>query len=330
MHVAYIGNFEPEFSTENEYARAFEANGHTVLKIQEGDPNHYLDALAVARGRLDGDERWIGIPDFILWTRTAGLAVKWGHAAQWKLLAEARRHAVPVVGVHLDLWHNLERAEEIEYEPFFYVDLLLTADGGHDDLWGPYGVNHRWLPAGVSDRWCRPGTPNRTYQSDLAFIGNWQGGYHPEAEHRHQLVRWLDETYGDRVKFWPRPGKPAIRGGELNDLVWSTKIVVGDSCLIPNRDGSPMTRYQSDRITEIMGRGGCIAHPEIEGASPMPSLSWPLGDWDELRAVLDAALERGTPSDDMRLSHIDFIREHHTYERRVPQMLQIMVEEGLL
>ena len=35
--IAYVGNFEPEFSTENDVRKAFEALGYEVIKLQEGD-----------------------------------------------------------------------------------------------------------------------------------------------------------------------------------------------------------------------------------------------------------------------------------------------------
>ena len=35
MRVAYIGNFEPEYSTENDVRKAFEKLGHQVIKRQE-------------------------------------------------------------------------------------------------------------------------------------------------------------------------------------------------------------------------------------------------------------------------------------------------------
>ena len=38
MRVAYIGNFEPEWSTENDVRKAFEHLGHEVIRLQENNP----------------------------------------------------------------------------------------------------------------------------------------------------------------------------------------------------------------------------------------------------------------------------------------------------
>jgi hypothetical protein len=35
MKIGYIGNFEPEWSTENDVRKAFEHLGHEVVKLQE-------------------------------------------------------------------------------------------------------------------------------------------------------------------------------------------------------------------------------------------------------------------------------------------------------
>lgn len=331
--LAYCGNFDPPYSTENDYARAFENNGHTVDRYQEGDRADLDRLIATLQG---------GGPDFVIWTRTFGLAQQVGDEKQWKMLAEARRHSIPVVGVHLDRWWGLPRLiPELLVTPYATVDLLLSADGGHDDQWKNADITHEWLPPGVAEQWCHPGTFREEYASEIAFVGSWQGGYHKEWQHRYQLVAWLQRTYGDRVKFWPRPGEHAVRGHDLTDLYWSTRVVVGDSCLVPRPDGSPMTHYCSDRIPETVGRGGYLLHPAVGGIVPNGIFyndEWPLcdwwerGEWQELKTRIDDILERDFEWDSRedRINRINMIRETHTYERRVPQIIEIMKKRGLL
>lgn len=318
--LAYLGNFKPPYSTENDYRRAWQANGHEVTCIQEGDPIR----LALLTAEIDSF-------DFVIWTRTEDLAALNGEARQWKFLAEARRRGVPTIGVHLDRWWGLKRQYLIEQDPFFRVDLLLTADGGHQEQWKAAGVNHVWLPPAISEQWCQPGTPREEYAAEIAFVGGWQGGYHKEAKHRHELVNFLDKTYGSRVRFWPRRGEHAIRGPELTDLYWSTKVVVGDSCLAPGD-----THYCSDRIPETLGRGGILMHPFVEGIDDLFEryLPWQLNDWDELREGIDLLLtvwdkDSWSSSDGTvgtyRLEQIDWMRENHTYEKRVPQIIDKIV-----
>lgn len=331
LRVAYWGNFEPEYSTENDYARAWRNNGHDVSQIQEGEKAEVNSLVEGIRA-----ERY----DLVLWTRTRDLADRSGPDAQWRVLAEARRMKMPIIGLHLDRFWDLKqhaREDQIFTEPFFRVDLLFTADGGNQDRWASAGVCHRWLPPGVSERWCVPGMWRDQYASDIAFVGSWDGGYHREAQHRFDLVAWLDATYPGQVKFWPKRGEHAIRGLQLNDLYWSTKIVIGDSCLVPRADGSPITNYCSDRIPETMGRGGMLAHPTVIGINAdygdpfYPMLNWPLNDWRELRCVIDDVLEADPiTADAERHGAMGDMRVHNTYEHRVRQIVAILTDEGLL
>lgn len=334
MHVALVGNFDPPFSTENDLLHAMEANGWTVRAIQSGDHDPLVSLIEDLRYR-DG-----GAPDFIVWVRTASLWDKWGTEVQWKLLAEARRRNIPVIGYHLDRWWGLKRQDEIrmglQSQPFFHCDLLVTADGGHDDQWELEGVNHRWMPPGVSERWCVPGVFKEELATDIVFAGSWQGGYHREWGHRAELVAWLQKTYGDRVRFWPKQGEGAVRGLDLNDIYWSAKVVVGDSCLAPKVDGSPMTNYCSDRIPETLGRGGILLHPLVDGVhatrgGDFAYAWWELGDWSSLRSELDGLLAMdGNERLDARLQAIRHIRENHTYTVRMKQLELLLIEEGML
>jgi hypothetical protein len=327
--LAYLGNFKPPFATENDYRRAWQTNGHNVRLYQEGDP-------IILEGLIEELSDY----DLVLWTRTPDLAAKNGDK-QWKLLAEARRKGVPVIGLHLDRWWGLDRQYMIAEDPFFRVDLLLTADGGHQKWWEEAGINHEWVPPAVSEDWCQPGEFREEYASEIAFVGGWQGGYHKEAKHRHELVNFLDKTYGDRVRFWPRRGEHAIRGTELTDLYWSTKAVVGDSCLVPKQDGTPMSHYCSDRIPETLGRGGILMHPYVEGIDELfeKYLPWSLGDWDELREGIDIILEVWDKDswtcsdgkvDTYRREQIEWVKQNHTYEVRVPQILSLLTNRGIL
>lgn len=323
MRWAYLGNFQPPHSTENDVARALGNVGQAVALYQEGDPDEIEKLVA----NLDSYE-------VVLWTRTKGLADMVGDAAQWKLLAEARRLGTPVVGYHLDRWWGLDREHQIFTDPFFRVDLLCTADGGHDAEWKAAGVNHIWFAAAISEANVGLGTPRDEYRSDIAFVGSWQGGYHREWEHRSVLVRWLKATYGARVKFWPRPGEHAVRGDDLKDLYASVKVVVGDSCLVPAKDGLPITRYCSDRIPETLGRGGLLVHPQVEGIDNLYlyTWEWPVGEWrilaDRINSLLDGRVWRDPAVnydyEEYISQQVQFIRERHTYEVRMQGLIELI------
>lgn len=313
--VIYIGNFGPEHSTETHVRQALEANGHEVAAVQEND-------------ELAWELRWWpwnAQPDVVMWTRTKSLSDQIPHHTKIAVLDYCRRSGIPTVGYHLDRWWGLPRETDIlAGDPFFRVSTLVTADGGHDKEWADAGVNHLWMPPGVSEFECVPGTFEEAYASDVAFVGSWQGGYHPEWAHRDQLVGWLMATYGDRCRFWPQPGQPAMRGAPLRDLYASVKVLVGDSCLVPNRDGSPVARYWSDRVPETLGRGGVLIHPWVDGMNFIGGVHlfyWELGDWEALRSLIDFAVDM---SDEARAMFRDGARRRilngDTYTIRMRQL----------
>ncbi len=315
MQIAYVGNFDPPHSTENEVRKALEHLGHDVWLCQEGQPDRWRELA----------DR-VADFDVILWTRTADLAKRIPHGEQRRMLLQARDAGVPTVAFHLDRWWGLRengREDSVWSEPFFRCEHFFSTDGAHDIEWAVAGVNHHWMPPGVSEFECERGTPRDEWRSDIGFLGSWRH-YHGEHTHRRELVEWLRSTYGDRVRFFPEPGQPGIRGTDLRDLIASVKVWVGDSCLAPRADGGPMVRYWSDRVPEITGREGYLIHPWVEGLLEQhPSVvTWPLGDWDALKAAIDEPLEVwNTRRGDAAKMQAETL-ERHTYTVRMREVLE--------
>ena len=319
LHFAQIGNFGPAHSTENELRKAIVNNGHTVTPHQEDDD--WGDLIAT-----------VGDYDLVLWTRTASLSPD--HATQWRLLAEARAAGTPVVGVHLDRWWGLARQHEIYTEPYFRVDLLFTADGGHADEWAGAGIRHRWLPPAVGAAECVPGIPRDVYRSEIAFVGGWDRYGHTEASHRPALVEWLRANYPGRVRFWPERGQHAVRGEALRDLYASVDVVVGDSCILSADEAADPGLYWSDRVPETIGRGALLIHPftvGIQDAYPRGLRVWTMGEWATLALHIDTLLG-ADPT--VLAQKRDVARRHvlayHTYDHRIAELVDVLSAEGWL
>jgi hypothetical protein len=322
VRVAYIGNVGPDsapHSTENHVARALDANGHTVVPIHE--------------------QRFRWVPteirdvDFVLWTHTHGFAPERTHPRQLRFLGAMRARGIPTIGYHLDRWFDLRREPQLA-EPFFTCDLVCTADGGNQDRFEALGINHAWFPPGVSGPECELGTYRPDLASDVAFVGSWAGGYHQESTHRAELIEWLRSTYGDRCRFWPAPGEPAVRGEALRDLYASVKVLVGDSCLV----GTGMNdRYISDRIPESLGREGFLVHPHVNGVTDGSLYTdgehlvcWKAGDWSALGEAIDEALADEGARRRIASTGRLHVLGHHTYEVRMRQLVELLDERGLL
>ena len=318
MRVVYVGNFGPEHSTENHVRRALINNGHEVVEVQESTMDWgWLapQALAVA-------------PDLFLWTRTAGFDPA-DLTTQHDAIEALRRQGIPTVGYHLDRWWGLNREPDIHRSPFFRVDLLVTADGGHDQEWAEAGANHVWMPPAISRDEAVRGTYTPAYACDVGFVGNLVGYGHPEwAPYRQQLFNHLNSRYRGRFRVFPGQGKPAIRGRALQDLYASVKVVVGDSCLAGGAE-----RYWSDRVPETLGRGGNLIHPYVEGMGAQhPHLDWwTLGSFDELDALIEAELdELDGDREDYIAENQTHTLEHHTYEIRMQDLMHLLRVKGMM
>lgn len=328
MHVTYIGNFEPPHSTENHIARALEVNGHGVARIQENRAGAFNNAALLAADC-----------DLILWTRTgwpwdrvygSAQGSEMAHDEQRRMLRIARAIGTPVVGYHLDLWFGLNREHQLA-EPFFESDIVITADGGHQAEFEERAIEHVWFPPAISEGEAEEGMFRDVFHSPIAFVGNWQGDYHKEHQHRHDLVAWLQKNFPTACAFWPKRGQHAVRGTDLQDLYASVDVVVGDSCFA----GTGLANYWSDRIPETLGRGGVLLHPDVPGLrdafhgwGPMTweATNWPaLGDLIENTLAADARYLR-----DFRETRRREVLQHHTYEVRVQQMVELLQERGLL
>lgn len=351
MRVIQIGNFRPPHSTENHLLTAMRSHGWDVTPLQEDDLSIWPwlgDGAAFDLG---------GKVDFVLWTRTgwdwddlykSADGVQQAHNTQRRMLRRARDKGIAVVGYHLDIWWGLQREYQIHDEPFFDCTLMVTADGGHENHWRAYSIEHVWFPPAVSLPETELGMFRDEYHSKIAFVGSWQGHYHRESEHRFQLVDWLRRNYKRDCRFWPEPGRDAVRGADLRDLYQSVDVVVGDSCFA----GSGLENYWSDRIPETVGRGAFLLHPNVGGlhhyfdlinfgsnkmclpAKPQGSWehlgAWDAGEWDQLGTAIEWALTHPEERREVAMSGRAHVRANHTYEKRMTELKNTLEGKDLI
>lgn len=316
MRVAYIGNFEPEHSTENHVARALRNNGHVVEQFQE----HKVEEWERLVRALDGVQSNISM---VLWTRTIwNPPISYTTMRRMQMVAKDRR--IPTVSYHLDRWWGLNREQEVKESPFFRNDIVITADGGHEADFKAQGINHVWMPPGVSrDECLRVPQPRSTYMHDVVFCGS-SHHYHSEWHYRLRLVTWLQQTFGSRLGLYPQD-QPALRGQDLVDLYGNAKVMVGDSCLNGNAH-----HYWSDRIPETLGRGGFLIHPYVEGIEDHFTdgehlVLYPLEDFGRLHELIEYFVARDDLRQQIATKGKDHVLAYHTYERRMEQVVDLVM-----
>lgn len=315
MKIAYVGNFEPEFSTENDYRKAFEHLGHEVLRLQEN-----MDSE-----KIPPDEELRDI-DLLLITST------WDDAISLEVWLDTihrlAKKGIPTATVHLDtFWPTSRGGRKWWLNAMFHTAFIFTADGDWQKEWKLLGKNHLWLPPGVRHDAVGFGTPRDEYKCDVAFVGSNGVGYHEkEWPYRKELVQKLIEICDKNDWSFKNPGGllPKIdRNQDLNDFYASAKVVVGDSLCIKKEKA----KYWSDRVPETTGRGGLLIMPHIEALEAygpnVPMYEW--GNWDSLERMIKQALDMSDEERmDIKKKHMEEVRIKHTYLERASTILKVI------
>lgn len=186
--------------------------------------------------------------------------------------------------------------------PQFWSDYLFTTDGGHDAEFKELGCNHYTLRQGIhkpeSRLFIKP------YKYDLAFVGS-------DIKSRSALLKFLRQQYN----FVHHTN---TRGLRLNEALAEVKIVVGDSY--------PSDGYWSNRIYEILGRGGFLLHPSTVGLDSefvdgKHYVSYERDNFENLATAIDLFLREDSQREAIRQQGHLLVKENYTYQHRVEELL---------
>lgn len=313
MRVVYVGNFEPEWSTENDVRLAFEALGHDVVQQQEN--------------RLRADHlREVALEsDLLLWTGTWPDAIDLAQALD--IFHACATAGIPTATLHLDVFWSTGRGGRRWWrEPMFHTAHLFTADGDHQAEWERLGKRHTWLPPGVRHTAAHPGTARDPWRCDVAFVGSDGHGYHEDVwPYRRLLVDALEAMCERRGWSFLNPGgrQPKVDRGSMNDFYASATVTVGDSLCIRRR----ASRYWSDRAYEAPGRNGFLIMPMIDALvmdydGVLPTYDW--GDFDDLERTIEAFLDDADEREHRRDVCHEIASNRHTYVQRVESLLDAL------
>ena len=305
--IAVLGNHSVSFSTECELDWTLETRlGHRVIRIQENTTDTHE---VVSRCRETSAKLFIYVH-----THGWGMA---GNITQDQMIDQLRKAGIKTCSFHLDRFWGLnildQREERIGTHAFWKTDVVFTADGGNDEKFAARGVNHRWMPPAVVERDCVFGRPSLQFNCPIAFTG--ADGYHPEYSFRTLMVNRLREIY--RTNFRVYQG---IRQQPLNDLYASVRVVVGDHCFA----GAP--RYWSDRVPEVLGRGGFLIHPATPGLDIPGLVTYEPQNIDDLIKKINYFIDDDHQAERIKLRNQahEFVKQHHTYTNRMQELLQVM------
>lgn len=314
MQVTYIGNFNPEFSTENDIRKAFECIGWDVIQLQENQTtiqqiydNSINSDLLLITGTWDDALPLEGMID---------------------VFHELSVRGIPSATYHLDtFWGTKRGGRKWWRHPMFHTAYIFTVDGDYDKHWELFGANHIWLPPAVRHDAVLKGKYTEEYACDVAFVGSNGQGYHEDVwGYRRQLVDKLREICLKNNWSFKNPGgdQPKIeRSSEMNNFYASAKVTVGDSlCLAKEK-----SKYWSDRVPECWGRNGFLIMPKLNALKAegydQPFYEW--GDFNDLENSIKYFLENVEIRENIRNNNFEFVKKKHTYVNRVQTIIETVL-----
>lgn len=325
MKILYVGNFTAKDSSlgycpnANYISDTLEMMGHQVKRLNECDvlPNDILqyiekdkfDFVLTEEARLKGD-----------FTNDFDNGVDLVQGTFKEVMKKAK---IPVVCWLTNIfWGVVRREIQISTNPIFKASVVFSTDGGHQAEFEAEGVNHVNLRQGIFEPEAFLGQPTYPTKAEIVFVGSIYDQIWP---YRKRLVNWLQETYGDRFLWVGERGE--VRHEALNNLLATVKIVIGDSVYSPH--------YWSNRIYEMIGRGGFLIHPMVPGLdkefTPYKHfVPYFFGDFDGLKKKIDYYLEHDKEREEIKLAGFEHCREHYTYRHRVEEMLKTLKEQKIL
>lgn len=314
--VAYLGNFSSPLTTESQVAAGLERAGAEVLRVDVGDAaRNPRRAQSAVRGADVG---------LVLYTRTHNAtALRRDWTPFWRTMEE---RGARTAGVHLDQFCAIPArrawmARGGRRDAQFSMQFMFTADGGHNEVWAQYGIEHHWLPAAVAPEALLPG-PAAEGVPPVVFVGS-TVRYHNEHRWRQTLIEGLRRRYGADFRVYGYGAEGGtVRGAALSEVLRAARVVVGDVF-----GGGRIARYWSDRVPETLARGATLVHPDVPGlAAEYPDcaglvLHEPL-NLSAVYAAVDGALRWPRRVREERAAvSIATVRARHLWEHRAATLL---------
>lgn len=296
MRIYYIGNFTKIWHEEC-IAKSFEELGCEVIRRQENE----WTPQALTKDILS--ER----PDFVLFVK---LKVAGNAGEQTKMIKDLKGEVLTVCWL-FDPYIGYIREYSVAWQPYFKADRVFTTDGGVDEKWKEYGINHTLLRQGIyePEAYMKPG--EKKY--DVIFVGS-QNDQYP---YRDEVIKFLKNNYD--FHWFGRANSDAVRSHALNELYGQSKIAIDISVYKPS--------YWSNRFYETLGRGGFLISNMIGGLeeefTPFKHLAvYTKGNFEQLKQVIDYYLEHDKEREAIRLAGFNHVKNNFTYKQRCQKLLE--------
>tara|TARA_Y100001972_G_C7663845_1_gene335202 strand:+ start:2811 stop:3794 length:984 start_codon:yes stop_codon:yes gene_type:complete len=322
MVIGYIGKFE----------KIYDEQGIALS----------LEKLGVKIVRIDQKIFWSNFQQTLDEIKSLNLdylmSPKWPVPHLNKLFLFCKSHNIQTISYHPDGFYNYTEdngPHSIEGNDVFHgsrhdsligsnknliykADYVFTPEGYANSSYREMGINHYVLRQGIHNSCCYKGIPIY-HPYDVAFIGNDVGPYH---SYRKELTTFLTEKYGDKFLHLGRNNEHAVRMDNLNDLIASCKVIIGESIQHPN--------YWSNRIYETIGRGGFCLHAYHEGIENEYSIGkhfdvyYREEGFDKIKEKIDFWIQNDSLREKVANNGMNHTQKYHTLAHRASQLIQIL------
>lgn len=297
MNIFYLGNFELPHRTENYVSWAFNTLGVNVKKRQVTKSM----TLAIVKNQIKTYN-----PDVVLFSKNN---IPWFK----ELIHWCKTEGILTVCWIFDLMWGLPRSNKFAKLPQYKTDVLFATDGGNQKNWEQVGANQVTVRQGIHLPEAFLAEPLPYKVPELAFIGtNYSHGG------RRLMINWMRGYYGHRFHHYNN-----VRGVDLNRLLASTQLVIGDSY--------PSENYWSNRAYEILGRGGVLLHPDTVGLDKEFNSGEHYfrfkrivrkADFISLQRKINLLLENPDNIKKVRLQGFNLVSQNYTYVHRCLEILR--------
>jgi hypothetical protein len=311
VRILLIGSDNP-WRMEAAVDRAFKRAGHETLLIDDRRTKRVIGRRLTQHWAQRHARKFD--PDFVFLSKCLALDAEtvaqiirdrpnamWYHDPQWH--AEVHRPDI----AHIAAVGKLART--------FFVT-------GFVPEWTAHGLRAKFLPA-AAEADIKPVPPDPLFKAEVSFIGT---GYDPAraqfliAVAKHHDVRvwglgW--EPWKDKLQW----GRRAVEGADFAAVCSSSSIVLGVN---PTRAAGGPT-YTSDRTWMVMLAGGFLLTEYSPGLAAMLHDGVHCVFYHDVETCVTRifhfavnALERQT----IRRQGEQFVRANHTYDQRIPFLLE--------
>ena len=311
MRILIIGSHHA-WRMEAAVARAARRAGHETLLVDDRRSKRLMGKSLTQRRVLLAARRFR--PDFVFLSKC--------HALELDTVERVIRGLPNAMWYHDPQYHGDTARPDIAHitavgrlaDTFFIT--------GFEDEWGAHGLNARFLPAaGAREIVPQPRDPG--YAAEASFVG---AGY--DATRAEFLIALTER--GVRVKVWgPRWEEwrdrlewngGTVEGKEFARVCSSADIVLGVN---PAR-AAGATNYASDRIWMVILAGGFYLGPGTPGLDRMLLDGVHCAWYSGVESCAERArwfLAHEAERERIRTNGERFVREHHTYDARLPFLL---------